>query len=305
MNNQNNHQLKKNSIVDPLELNYSVQGLIDKGSEGVVYSVKPKCSKNMFACKKIELTKVGTTSLRVLQEIRVLKALNHANIIHLHSLIFSEVSSSHVVYLLYDLFPNNLSQCIKVGRITSTTQMKFIISQITKALQHLHSIGIIHRDLKPSNVLVHDRLRIKLCDFGSCKLLSQTNSYPKLEKVCTKMYMPPEGLENTENETTAIDIWQLGCIYIEMINKEPAFKVKSLYYKYLKIDSLTQELIYRMMQYYPYNRITANEILKHQSIKMFNDEENQQQPFKLIESLTGTETYEEIVQMIQFEATTL
>lgn len=56
----------------------------------------------------------------------------------------------------------------RVGRF-STEVTKFYASQITLALEHLHSLNIIYRDLKPENLLLDTNGNIKITDFGFAK----------------------------------------------------------------------------------------------------------------------------------------
>ncbi|ELP93810.1 extracellular signal-regulated kinase, putative [Entamoeba invadens IP1] len=338
--NPNNNPLR-------FEEKYTIQGLLDKGSEGVVYSIYHKETKQTSACKKIELLTTGTVALRALQEIRVLKSLSHENIIKLEEVYLEQSATSFAVLLVYEMYPSNLSDCIKNGKITAVTQMKFIISQTASALCYLHNRGIIHRDIKPSNILVGDRLCVKLCDFGSCKLLTQTGNYPTLQSVSTKIYMPPEGMNEGIEETTAIDIWQLGCVFLQMLLRSPPFKGHSLssikknilsllkpeedknvkervekiekvfsldipellskenkgipyFIRTLKIDTMSQELIFLMLQVSPKKRITAQQILQHQSIRMFKQRMGEDVN-RHVNAVQGNENFESIITLIHEE----
>ena len=228
-----NYKKSNNSIYqkenqEKIEKEYQFQGLLERGSEGIVYSILHKQTKELFACKKIQIPKNGTTLLRVTQEIQILNKLKHKNIINLKQILLEEINNIHYVYIIYDIAPQNLLQLIKSNKFNSIIQMKYIIVQMANALYYLHINGIIHRDIKPSNVLVYDKLCIKLCDFGSCKFLNQSEQYPPIQSVCTKIYLPPESFDYDCEETTAIDIWQLGCVFLQMLIKNPPFKGSSI-----------------------------------------------------------------------------
>ena len=73
---------------------------------------------------------------------------------------------------------------------------KYITYQIAKALKYLHSAQLIHRDLKPSNILVNSNCKIKLCDFGLVRSISNIQSGKAkgnllTEKVATRWYRAP------------------------------------------------------------------------------------------------------------------
>lgn len=125
-----------------------------------------------------------------------------------------------------------------------------ILYQITLGLQYLHTLGIVHRDIKPSNILIfvpsaedndgadakYIEPRMKLADFGLCKILNQQMSNKeevesdshmmKLIDVNKKDFtntsltnprgsrgwMPPE-VYFLDRFDFAVDIWALGCIF--------------------------------------------------------------------------------------------
>jgi mitogen-activated protein kinase 15 len=51
-------------------------------------------------------------------------------------------------------------------RLLNSVHKKYIVYQIAKSLNYLHSAGIVHRDIKPSNILLNTNCEIKICDFG-------------------------------------------------------------------------------------------------------------------------------------------
>ena len=43
--------------------------------------------------------------------------------------------------------------------------------QICEALEYAHGEGVVHRDIKPENILLDQKGRVKIADFGLSKLL--------------------------------------------------------------------------------------------------------------------------------------
>lgn len=65
----------------------------------------------------------------------------------------------------------NIIEAHKDGSIPEN-DIKNIIYQILKGLQYVHSKNISHRDLKPENVLISNDGLVKICDFGSSKIIN-------------------------------------------------------------------------------------------------------------------------------------
>ena len=81
---------------------------------------------------------------------------------------------------------------------------------------------IIHRDLKPANILIDKKDVLKIADFG----LARTYSIPVRpysHEVVTLWYRAPEILLGSLEYSTPIDVWSIGCIFVEMITKRPLF----------------------------------------------------------------------------------
>lgn len=81
---------------------------------------------------------------------------------------------------------------------------RFYAGEIVLALEHIHGLGIIHRDLKPENILLSEHMHILITDFGSAKILIQSenseessgSSARKNSFVGTAQYVSPELLTN-------------------------------------------------------------------------------------------------------------
>lgn len=98
--------------------------------------------------------------------------------------------------------------------------MQYFLYQILRGLKYIHSANVIHRDLKPSNLLLNANCDLKICDFGLARPTSENESMT--EYVVTRWYRAPELLLNSDY-TAAIDIWSVGCIFLELMNRRPLF----------------------------------------------------------------------------------
>mmetsp|Transcript_4386 Transcript_4386/g.18665 ORF Transcript_4386/g.18665 Transcript_4386/m.18665 type:complete len:183 (-) Transcript_4386:1362-1910(-) len=80
----------------------------------------------------------------------------------------------------------------------------------------------MHRDLKPQNILVSGDDTVKLADFGLGRVFSlPVGKYT--HEVVTLWYRAPEVLLGTRCYSTGVDVWSVGCILAEMVLGKPIF----------------------------------------------------------------------------------
>ena len=104
-------------------------------------------------------------------------------------------------------------------------------------MQYVHSKKICHRDLKPENILMNKEGTVKICDFGSAKVLSENGL--NTPYIVSRYYRAPELILACSDYTDAIDIWgkysfsfhwrflAIGCILAEFLTKRPIFPGKT------------------------------------------------------------------------------
>merc|ERR1719487_3195089 len=90
--------------------------------------------------------------------------------------------------------------------------------QLADGVRYLHSQDpvIVHRDLKTQNVVLDLNLNLKLCDFGLTESMERTH-ITKRNNGGSPRYMAPELFDNKSKITEKVDLWAMGCIFIEIL----------------------------------------------------------------------------------------
>jgi cell division cycle 2-like protein len=118
------------------------------------------------------------------------------------------------------------------------SETKTLLLQVVGGLEFLHAKWIMHRDLKTSNLLMNNRGEIKLADFGMARYYGDPP--PKLTQlVVTLWYRAPELLLGADKYGTEIDMWSIGCIFGELLTKEPLLQGKNEVDQVSKVFALT------------------------------------------------------------------
>jgi len=152
-------------------------------------------------------------------EIDIMRALDHDNIIKLHEVHESERS----IYLIMELIQGKPLQepltKMTLKRDYSQAQIVEMIRSILDALAYMASKGIMHRDLKPDNILVDKMGKLKIADFGLATYIDVPEYIFK--KCGTPGYIAPEVFKYDQkqpntNYNDRCDVFSAGCIFFYM-----------------------------------------------------------------------------------------
>jgi len=193
---------------------------LGEGTYGIVYKAKNRETGEIVALKRIRLDSedegVPCTAIR---EISLLKELKHPNIVRLYDVIHTEKKLTLVFEYLDQDLKKYLDEC--GGAIPKPT-MKSFLYQLLKGIAFCHEHRVLHRDLKPQNLLINKNGELKLADFGLARAFGiPVRSYS--HEVVTLWYRAPDVLMGSRKYSTPIDIWSAGCIFAEMATGRPLF----------------------------------------------------------------------------------
>lgn len=139
--------------------------------------------------------------------------------VHLKEVVVGEQLEK--IYLVMEYCEQDLASLLdNLEKPFSESEVKCIIIQLLCGLEYLHANFIIHRDIKVSNLLLTDTGCLKIADFGLARTLADPprSMTPGL---VTLWYRPPELLLGSTTQTTAIDMWAVGCILGELLAHKP------------------------------------------------------------------------------------
>eukprot|EP01016_Furgasonia_blochmanni_P052638 TRINITY_DN8418_c0_g1_i2.p1 TRINITY_DN8418_c0_g1~~TRINITY_DN8418_c0_g1_i2.p1 ORF type:complete len:417 (+),score=113.51 TRINITY_DN8418_c0_g1_i2:378-1628(+) len=203
--------------------NYYYLNKIHEGVYGVVFRAQDKVTNEFFAIKRLKFSKEkdGFPIISI-REINLLLSLKHANIVNIREVVVG--STLDKIYVVMEYMEHELKDLMEHIKYNfSLSEIKCLVKQLLEGLDYLHQRFIMHRDLKTSNLLYNNKGVLKICDFGLARKFGQT-SKPYTLPVVTLWYRSPELLLGSDRYTSAIDIWSVGCIFGELVLKEPLFR---------------------------------------------------------------------------------
>jgi cyclin-dependent kinase 10 len=199
---------------------------IGEGTYGIVYRARDLRKDEIVAMKKMRMEReTDGVPVSGLREIAILLNLKHDNIVHLKEVAVGRNLDS--IFLVMEYCEQDLASLLdNMHTPFSEAQVKCIMMQLFRGLHFLHQNFIVHRDLKVSNLLLTDKGRLKIADFGLARKYSLPVN-PMTPRVVTLWYRAPELLLQSKTQTTAIDMWATGCILGELLLHKPLLPGKS------------------------------------------------------------------------------
>jgi serine/threonine protein kinase len=193
---------------------------LGEGTYGVVYKARNRKTGRTVALKKVRLEAedegVPSTSIR---EISTLLELRHPNIVELIDI----VSQDAKLYLIFEYVDSDLKKYMdRLTQPLPLATVKAFVLQLIRGMHFCHRRRILHRDLKPQNLLIDAHDVMKMADFGLARAFSvPMRTYT--HEVVTLWYRAPEILLGNKHYSPAVDMWSIGCIFAELVMKEPLF----------------------------------------------------------------------------------
>ncbi|XP_037375898.1 serine/threonine-protein kinase DCLK3 [Talpa occidentalis] len=259
-----------------VEKHYDLGRVIGDGNFAVVKQCRHRESRQAYAMKIIDKSKLKGKEDIVDSEILIIQSLSHPNIVKLHEVYETDTE----IYLIMEYVQGgDLFDAIIESVKFPERDAALMLMDLCKALVHMHDKSIVHRDLKPENLLVQRNedksTTLKLADFGLAKHVVRP-----IFTVCgTPTYVAPEILSE-KGYGLEVDMWAAGVILYILLCGFPPFRsperdqdelfniIQLGHFEFLapywdNISDAAKDLVSRLLVVDPKKRYTAHQVLQH------------------------------------------
>ncbi|ROW15042.1 hypothetical protein VPNG_03376 [Cytospora leucostoma] len=217
--------------------NYDKLNDIEEGAYGWVTRAKEITTGKVVALKRLKIEPNDRNGLPVtgLREMQILKDCDHKNIVRMQEVVVGDDTTRiENIFLVLDFIEHDLKSILEdMPQPFLASEVKTLLLQLAGGVAYLHDHHILHRDLKTSNLLLNNRGQLKIADFGMARYVG--DPAPKLTQlVVTLWYRAPELLLGAPSYGAAVDMWSVGCIFGELLTREPLLQGKN------EVDELTR-----------------------------------------------------------------
>lgn len=222
---------KLRSLVSPGEASgrFRFDRKLGQGASGTVYSALDRKTGGTVAIKRLIISQQPRLDL-VANELELMKELKGMpNVVRLIDAFL--YNSEQELWIVMELVEGGALTGVIEDAIFTEAQIARVCHDVVSALAKMHERNIIHRDIKSDNVLIGSDGVVKLTDFGFAAV-TEGRLGKRSTMVGTPYWMAPE-VVTKQPYTSAVDIWSLGIMTLEMIDGEPPYMdqdpIKALY----------------------------------------------------------------------------
>ncbi len=213
-------------LVEETKNDYEIHEEVGRGGMAVVYRATEIHLSRQVAIKVLppELTFGKGAIERFRREARTAAALDHPNIIPIYRIT---PGGRLFWYAMKFLEGRSLGDVLQEKGLLTVPETIAILEQVADALDYAHQRNVVHRDIKPGNVMLDQRGRVIVTDFGIAKELQQGAALTGSGNILgTPYYMSPEQCRGSEL-TGAADQYSLAVMAYQMISGQLPFEADS------------------------------------------------------------------------------
>ena len=204
---------------------YKILRRVGEGGMGAVYLAYQESQKRQVAVKVLASKHAGNQAAidRFYREAKSGALLKHPNIVRNLAAGQDQVTNLHYLVMEYVDGPSLDALLENHGRL-SVADAIYIVLDIARGLEHVHSRNIVHRDIKPGNILITQSGLAKLSDLGLAKRTDEASHLTAARQgFGTPYYMPYEQAINAKAADARSDIYALGATLYHLVVGEVPF----------------------------------------------------------------------------------
>jgi serine/threonine protein kinase len=204
---------------------FAIERILGRGGMGVVCLATDEMLNKQVALKFLSpAIQHNPTALEIMRsETRKSLELTHPNIIRIYDFHHFAGELPFISMEYVEGITMSYLKSQQPDRLFAWEMIEPLMPQLCAALQYAHGEGIIHRDLKPANMMLDQRQRMKLADFGlSVNTADTTDDHVDMGSSGTPSYMSPQQLVGAPSKPTD-DIYALGASLYELLTSKPPF----------------------------------------------------------------------------------
>jgi cyclin-dependent kinase 12/13 len=201
---------------------------VGSGTYGEVFratDVTRPMDESTVALKRIKLDReTQKFPVIAIKEMKILKKLNHANIVSLHDIITYDGQERDPtlptkgltigdIFMVFEFVDHDLSVLLNNPLVEFPTEyVKSYMFQLLSGMKYLHDHSILHRDIKTANILISRNNVLKIADLGLARNMASTTlaQRPLTAPVASLWYRAPEHILGSTVYGPELDMWSVG-----------------------------------------------------------------------------------------------
>ncbi len=217
---------------------YELLERLGQGGMGEVWKARDTQLRRFVAIKFLHANLQNDPDFvtHFMREAQFIASLHHPNIIQIHDFqLTDERGSGTAAYMVMDYIEGGtlagyISGSSRKGRFPGASDIVYLFTSVSLALDYAHHQGMIHRDIKPANILLDKRISTSkpmgepiLTDFGIAKLQGGSSATVTHTGVGTPLYISPEQAQDHVVDERS-DLYSLGIILYEIMTGITPFR---------------------------------------------------------------------------------
>lgn len=198
---------------------YQVLGLLGVGGMGAVYRVWDAILEEEVALKMLRRDLLAAPGMlaRFRQEVKLARRVTHPNVVRTYDL--GEQDGEYCLTMEYIRGRSLRRLLVEDGALDIERALE-VARQATAGIAAAHDAGVLHCDLKPDNLLIDDRGRVAITDFGIARAMGGAGG----PLAGTPAYMAPEVATAALPADHRSDLYSLGVVLFELFTGKAAFQ---------------------------------------------------------------------------------